>query len=440
MVESGQKGRDMAKGRSPLAIIFVTILIDLIGFGIVIPILPLYADHFGASATTVGFLLAVYSMMQFICSPILGRLSDRVGRRPVLLASILGTSLGFLIMGLARTLWLLFLARILDGITGGNISTAAAYIADVTPPEERSRGMGLIGAAFGIGLIIGPAVGGLLSRISMPAPFLFAAVLAAANAVALYFLLPESLKLEHRDQARRASILKIVSESVGWQLKGVLLTVFFSTLAFSMLTATLALFTNKNADFQYDATHNGYLFAYMGVIGATIQGGLIGRLSRVFGDKTLAVAGAFLTAAGMFLLPLSLNLSLLALACAAIGIGNSLLTPTLNALASKAVDAASQGSTLGVMSSVGSLARILGPPFGGWLLSRDLFDQTTHFGRTPYWTTAVIMLVGFAVALTLRAPRVQASELNPAGSLQGTDMPRRRELQQERNPKPQRRT
>jgi len=398
----------MAKNRSPLAIIFVTILIDLIGFGIVIPILPLYADHFGASATTVGFLLAVYSTMQFICSPILGRLSDRVGRRPVLLLSILGTSLGFLIMGLARTLWLLFLARILDGVTGGNISTAAAYIADVTPPEERSRGMGLIGAAFGMGLIIGPAVGGLMSRISMAAPFLFASALAAANTVALYLLLPESLKEEHRDQARRASILKIVSESVGWQLRGVLMTAFFATLAFSMLTATLALFTNKNADFLYDATHNGYLFAYMGLIGATIQGGLIGRLSRAFGDKTLAVAGALLTAAGMFLLPISPTLSLLALACTAIGIGNSLLTPTLNALASKAVDAASQGSVLGVMSSVGSLARILGPPFGGWLLSRDLAAQAAHFGRTPYWTTAIIMLVGFVVALTLRTPRVAA--------------------------------
>jgi len=409
----------MARGRSPLAIIFITILIDLIGFGIVIPILPLYADHFGASATTVGFLLAVYSAMQFVFSPLLGKLSDRIGRRPVLLLSILGTSLGFLIMGLANALWLLFLARILDGVTGGNISTAAAYIADVTPPEERSRGMGLIGAAFGIGLIIGPAVGGLMSRISMAAPFLFAAALAAANAVALFFLLPESLKEEHRDQARRTSILQMVNESAGWQLQGVLLTAFFATLSFSMLTATLALFTNKNADFLYDATHNGYLFAYMGLIGATIQGGLMGRLSRAFGDKTLAVAGALLTAAGLFLLPVSPNLSLLALACTAIGMGNSLLTPTLNALASKAVDATSQGSVLGVMSSVGSLARILGPPFGGWLLSRDVAREAGHFGRTPYWTSAIIMLVGFAIALTLGTSRVRAPEPEPAESLEG---------------------
>lgn len=408
----------MGKSRSPLAIVFVTVLIDLIGFGIVIPILPLYADHFGASATTVGILLATYSAMQFICSPILGKLSDRVGRRPVLLASIVGTSLGFLIMGLAQTLWLLFLARIVDGITGGNISTAAAYIADVTAPEERSRGMGLIGAAFGIGLIIGPAVGGLLSHISMSAPFLFAAALAAANAVAIYVFLPESLKDEHRRRARRASILRTLSESVGWQLRGVLMAAFFSVLAFSMLTATLALFTNKHADFLYDATHNGYLFAYMGLIGATIQGGLMGRLSRAFGDKTLAVAGALLTTAGMFLLPASSTLTLLGLACTAIGVGNSLLTPTLNALASKAVDATSQGSVLGVMTSVGSLARILGPPFGGLLLSRDIADHAAHFGRTLYWTTGTIMLVGFIVALTLHTPRhADAPEPARAGSL-----------------------
>ncbi len=411
----------MAKGRSPLAIIFVTILIDLIGFGIVIPILPLYADHFGASATTIGVLLAIYSAMQFVCSPILGKLSDRVGRRPVLLASILGTSVGFLIMGFAQTLWLLFLARIVDGVTGGNISTAAAYIADVTTPGERSRGMGLIGTAFGIGLIIGPAIGGVLSSISMAAPFLFAAALASANAVALYFFLPESLKEEHREHARRASILKTLRESAGWQLRGVLTTAFFATLAFSMLTATLALFTNKNADFLYDATHNSYLFAYMGLIGATIQGGLMGRLARSFGDKPLAVAGALLTAAGVFLLPTSSTLTLLVLACTAIGIGNSLLTPTLNALASKAVDAASQGSILGVMASVGSLARILGPPLGGWLLSRDISDHAAHFGRTPYWTTGIIMLVGFTVALTLQTPPVATPELDPAESLKGIE-------------------
>ena len=205
----------MAKTRSPLVIIFITIFIDLVGFGIVIPVLPLYAERYGASEATIGILLAVYSAMQFIFAPILGKLSDRVGRRPVLLVSLIGTSIGFLLMGfaplmpvglalfgLAPTLIWLFVARIIDGISGGNISTAQAYIADVTLPEERSKGMGLIGAAFGLGFVFGPMIGGVLSYISPEAPFFFAAALAAANATALYFLLPESLAVEHRSEAR----------------------------------------------------------------------------------------------------------------------------------------------------------------------------------------------------------------------------------------------
>src|SRR5262245_44918808 len=165
----------MLKNRSPLVIIFITVFIDLVGFGIVIPVLPLYAQQFEASPFIIGLLLSVYSAMQFIFAPILGRLSDRVGRRPVLLVSLIGTAIGFLIMGSAGALWLLFLGRTIDGITGGNISIAQAYIADVTPPDQRSRGMGMIGAAFGLGFIFGPAIAGILSHISPGAPFLFAA-------------------------------------------------------------------------------------------------------------------------------------------------------------------------------------------------------------------------------------------------------------------------
>src|ERR1044071_2174967 len=239
----------MAKSRSPLVIIFITIFIDLIGFGIVIPVLPLYAERYHASEAVVGLMLASYSMMQFVFAPILGRLSDRVGRRPVLLVSLLGTSLGFLLMGFAHripfgvalfglspvVIWL-FLARIIDGISGGNISTAQAYIADVTPPDDRAKGMGLIGAAFGLGFIFGPAIGGLMSALSPEAPFYFAAALAAANATALYFLLPESLAAEHRNQARRRlTISQVLEESGSWQLKAVMGTYFFATVAFAML-------------------------------------------------------------------------------------------------------------------------------------------------------------------------------------------------------------
>jgi DHA1 family tetracycline resistance protein-like MFS transporter len=405
---------EMSKSRSPLVIIFITIFIDLVGFGIVIPVLPLYAERYGASEATVGVLLAIYSAMQFIFAPILGKLSDRIGRRPVLLVSLIGTSMGFLIMGLAPrmpvgfallgmapTLVWLFIARIIDGISGGNISTAQAYIADVTPPEQRSRGMGLIGAAFGLGFIFGPAIGGLMSHISAEAPFFFASAMAAANATALYFLLPESLSHEHRSQAQgRVTVAQIFAQAGDWHLKAIMATYFFGTVAFAMLTATYALFANHR--FNFDAIHTGYMFTYVGVLGAVIQGGLLGRLVKMFGEKPLAIVGTAVFAASVFALPSTATLTTLLLASTGIAIGNSLMTPTLNGLASKSVSAAWQGRMLGVMASVASLARIIGPVLGGWLLSLDA-DPAGHYGRSPYWTSAAIMLMAFALAMTIRA-------------------------------------
>ncbi len=397
----------MAKSRSPMVIIFITVLIDLIGFGIVIPVLPLYAEKFGASETVIGLLLAIYSLMNFVFSPILGRLSDRVGRRPVLFLSIVGTSIGFLVMGLADTLWLLFVARTIDGITGGNISTAQAYIADITPPEERSRSMGIIGAAFGLGFIFGPALGGILSSISLAAPFYFAAGLAAANAVALYFLLPESLSAEHRSAARRSAVSELFKEAGNWQLGAVFATYFFATIAFAMLTATYSLFTNHR--FQLDATHNGYLFAAQGLIGVLVQGIFLGRFIKIVNEKVLVVAGAALLALGMFTLPLSFTLGALFLASAAIALGNSLLTPVLNGLASKSVGAQWQGRVLGALQSVASLARVIGPALGGWLLMRDAAKPNgDSYGYSPFWMAGAIMLIAFLLSLTLLAVKSKA--------------------------------
>ncbi|HWO00679.1 MAG TPA: MFS transporter [Blastocatellia bacterium] len=420
----------MAKTRSPLVIIFITIFIDLIGFGIVIPVLPLYAERYGASEATVGILVAMYSAMQFVFAPILGRLSDRVGRRPVLLVSLIGTSIGFLLMGfaplmpvgialfgLAPTLVWLFAARMIDGISGGNISTAQAYIADVTPPDQRSKGMGLIGAAFGLGFVFGPLIGGVLSRISPEAPFFFAAAMAAANATALYFLLPESLSAEHRSQARRGGIIEVVQQSGSWQLSAILATYFFSTVAFAMMTTTFALFAAHR--FNFDAWHTGLLFGYVGVIGAVIQGGLLGRLVKVFGDKPLAVTGTAIFAASVFCFPLGHSVAALIIASTGFAIGNSLMTPTLNALASKSVSAAWQGRVLGVLASVASLARIIGPVLGGWLLSRDS-EASAHYGRTPYWTSAAIMLIAFLLALTVRTSELHASTKAPALEVERT--------------------
>src|SRR5437660_9276795 len=193
--------------RSPLLVIFVTVFIDLVGFGIVIPVLPFYAEgtKFGATPSQVGLLFASYSFMQLIFAPVLGRLSDKYGRRPVLLISLLGTALGFLILGFANTLWLLFVGRIIDGISGGNISTAQAYIADVTTKEDRAKGMGLIGAAFGLGFVFGPAIGGILSRWGINVPFLFAGSLALANVVLLFFTLAETVTPDHPARTSAAS-------------------------------------------------------------------------------------------------------------------------------------------------------------------------------------------------------------------------------------------
>jgi DHA1 family tetracycline resistance protein-like MFS transporter len=414
----------MAKSRSPLVIIFITIFIDLVGFGIVIPVLPLYAKEFNATEATVGVLLAIYSAMQFIFAPILGKLSDKVGRRPVLLYSLIGTSIGFLLMGfssrmpigfvvfgLAPTLVWLFIARIIDGISGGNISTAQAYIADVTPPEQRSRGMGLIGAAFGLGFIFGPAIGGLMSHISREAPFFFAAALAAANATAVYFLLPESLSAEQRSHPdRRATLSQIFKQSGSWHLKAVMATYFFATVAFAMLTASYALFASRRFDF--DVTHTGYMFTYVGVLGAIIQGGLLGRLVKTFGEKTLAVIGTAVFALSLFALPMSATIPVLLLASTGIAIGNSLTTPTLNGLASKSVSPIFQGRVLGLMASVASLARIIGPVLGDYLLGRDREASALveHYGRTPYWTSAVFMLVALGLAITLHSREVAAGE------------------------------
>src|SRR6266516_3672753 len=279
--------------RSPLLVIFITVFIDLVGFGIVIPVLPYYAEgtRFNATPRMVGVLFASYSIMQLVFSPVLGRLSDKYGRRPVLLLSILGTSLGFLILGLATTLWMLFLGRIIDGISGGNISTAQAYIADVTTKEDRAKGMGLIGAAFGLGFVFGPAIGGVLSRWGINVPFIFAGSLAFANAMLLYFVLPETVTPDHPARASAATGRgwgQLLKSFRNVRLSLILTIYFLSIVAFSIMTASFSLFLMFR--FGFDAFHNGWIFAFVGIISAFIQGGLIGRLVKRFGEPSLVIA------------------------------------------------------------------------------------------------------------------------------------------------------
>jgi MFS transporter, DHA1 family, tetracycline resistance protein len=401
--------------RSPLIVIFTTVLIDLIGFGIVIPVLPFYAEGtvFNATPRTVGILFASYSVMQLIFSPILGGLSDKYGRRPVLFLSIIGTGIGFLVLGLATTLWMLFAGRILDGITGGNISTAQAYIADITTTEDRAKGMGLIGAAFGIGFVFGPAIGGILSRWGIHVPFLFAATLSFANAIVLYFRLPETIKPGHpaRNQAAGGRGLGQVINSLKQpRLAFVLVIYFLFIVAFSIMTTSFSLYTMFR--FGYDAQHTGYLFAYVGIIAVIIQGGLIGRLVKRFGELPLVIVGAFCFAVSLFAVPFvspaAGGLAALLIGGGVFSAGNSLATPALTSLASKSVGETEQGTILGVTQSVASLARAVGPSLAAILIASSVAhigaDGAPHYMSdhslfVTFWTGAAIMFVAFVIAL-----------------------------------------
>jgi MFS transporter, DHA1 family, tetracycline resistance protein len=400
--------------RSPLLIIFVTVFIDLIGFGIVIPVLPYYAEgtKFGATPSQVGLLFASYSVMQLIFAPVLGRLSDKYGRRPILLISLLGTSVGFLILGFATTLWMLFVGRIIDGISGGNISTAQAYIADITTKENRAKGMGLIGAAFGLGFVFGPAIGGILSRWGINVPFLFAGGLAFLNAILLYFALPETVTPDHPARTSAAA-------GRGWQQLigalrnpqlGFVLTIYFlSIVAFSIMTATFSLFMMFRLG--YDAFHNGWVFAFVGIISAIIQGGLIGKLVKRFGEPLLVIIGGVLFSASLLAIPfVTAATGLLAILTlgAATAIGQALSAPSLSSLASKSAGAGEQGGVLGVMQSVASLARAVGPSLAAVLIHSAVahvgYDgvaqkmSDTSILRT-FWTAAVIQFAGFLITV-----------------------------------------
>jgi DHA1 family tetracycline resistance protein-like MFS transporter len=401
--------------RSPLIVIFTTVFIDLVGFGIVIPVLPFYAEGttFNATPRTVGFLFASYSIMQLLAAPVLGRLSDKYGRRPVLLISIIGTGIGFLIIGFATTLWMLFAGRILDGLTGGNISTAQAYIADITTKENRAKGMGLIGAAFGLGFIFGPAIGGILSRWGIHVPFFFAAALCFANALLLYFTLPETVDKNHPSQHRANSgrgLGQLISSLKQPRLAFVIIIYFLFVVAFSIMTTSFSLYTMFR--FGYDAQHTGYLFAYVGVISVVVQGGLIGKLVKRFGELPLVIIGALFFALSLaavpFVGPRSGGLLGLLIGGGVFALGNSLATPGLTSLASKSVGSTEQGSVLGVMQSSASLARAVGPSLAALLIhsatafmgaDRELHQMSDHSLFVTFWTGSIIMLAAFFLAL-----------------------------------------
>lgn len=389
----------------PLIIIFVTVFIDLIGFGMVIPILPFYASsgQFSATPFEIGLLFSIYSWMQFFFLPILGRLSDMYGRRPILFISLLGSAVGYFVIGFATTLALVFLGRIIGGITGGNISTAQAYIADVTTKENRAKGMGLFGAAFGLGFILGPALAGILSKYGVHVPFYFAAVLSLLNAVALYFVLPESLPPEKRDRqtARKGKIAEMFESLGDPQFRTIAIIYFLLITAFSIMTYAFVLFTAFT--FNYNAEENGYLFAYVGLIAIIAQGAVFGAAAKKFGEARLAALGCLILTASLFVMPFSApqfgGLAGLLVITTFLSFGNAFSSPALTSLASKNAADHEQGRVMGVMQSGASLARAIGPMIGGVLLNNysNEVDRFTIF-RT-YWAAAGIMFVAFLAAL-----------------------------------------
>jgi MFS transporter, DHA1 family, tetracycline resistance protein len=392
-----------------MPILFLIVLIDLIGFGLVIPLLPFYAERFQASPQQVTLLLAAFSLFQMLAAPVWGRLSDRVGRRPVLMVSMSAAALAYLWLGLASALWMLFAARALAGACAGNIAAAQAYIADVTPPEKRARGMGMIGAAFGLGFIIGPALGGFLAgdnlaTADLRAPGFLACGLSLLALLGVVFMLKESLQpgLAPRPRKGRAAALR---DALARRALARLLLVFFlAILAFGGMEAVFALWAM--AQFGWGPEQIGYLFTYIGVLSATMQGGLIGRLTARFGEEKLLVAGLVLIALGLLAIPLSHDLAVLIVAVSCLAIGMGAMQPSLNSLISRRAAAEEQGEVMGVAQSIASLSRVLGPLFAGALfagLGRD----------SPFLVGMVLVIAAAAIGWRL-PPAEPAAAPRPA--------------------------
>jgi DHA1 family tetracycline resistance protein-like MFS transporter len=385
----------------PLLIIFLTIFVNLIGFGIIIPLLPFYAQTFGASPLTIGLLFAIFSLCQLIAAPALGDLSDRYGRRPVLIFSLLGTVVSFVMLALAHTLTLLFLARIVDGLSGGNISTARAYVADVTEPKDRARAYGLIGAAFGLGFILGPALSGVLAKVSYTAPIWAAAGLTLVATAMAWLWLPETV---HRTQAGTGNPFRYLPELLRRPiLRRVLVIDFVYWFAFAIFQTTFALFAAIR--FGFDAPRTGYFFAAFGVLGAVVQGGFIRPLVSRLGDRTTFMLGLAIAVIGLVSASLTHSVSMFALTLVPVALGMGLGHPTVSSIVSRAARGDEQGRVQGAASAVESLGRTLGPVWGNASLQ--------HFGEgTPYISAAVFLIVTLLLSLGYQVPEQDIEQVS----------------------------
>jgi DHA1 family tetracycline resistance protein-like MFS transporter len=371
----------------PLLVIFLTILVNLIGFGIIIPLLPFYATTFGASPLVVGLLFASFSLAQLFASPLLGAWSDRWGRRPILIFSLVGTVVSFVMLAVAHSLTMLFAARIVDGLSGGNITTARAYIGDIATEENRAKSFGMLGAAFGLGFIIGPALGGLFAHISYTAPIWAAAAITVVAAFLAWFWLPETV---HRVNAVAGSPWKALRELSGRpNLRRLLAIDFLYWSSFGVYQTTFALFGAHR--FAFDATHTGYLLAAFGFLGVIVQVGLVGPIVKRLGEKQTLMAGLIFAAIGWggSAMTHSLWVFMAMLVPGAIGIG--LCNPSLVSLVSGAAGRHEQGRVQGAAGALESLGRTRGPIWGNGALQ--------FLGEGAAYGSAAIVLLATA-ALT----------------------------------------
>lgn len=388
--------------KSQLAIIFFTVFLYLVGFGVVIPIIPLLSKNFGATALQTGLLMSIYSLMQFVFSPFWGRISDRWGRRPIILLCLLGEAASYILFAWARSFEMLFIARLLAGFFGASISTASAYISDITPKHERSKGMALIGVAFGLGFVVGPALGGFLSIWGThidPAPHFntsftayWVAGLCFANFLFGLKALKESLseKSESSEKKKRLSVMwhYLSSKTVGPLLSVFMLVSF----AMSAMEATLILFMGEK--FNWDIKQVSFGFAYIGVIIIFTQGFLVRRLIPLWGERKVLRLGLILFTIGLFIIPFAPTIAWMALAMTLLSVGNGMSNPSLMGSISLLSENSEQGQAMGVTQSMSSLGRIIGPAFGGFL-----YGQLSI--TSPFITSGLLALSGLILTLSI---------------------------------------
>ncbi len=424
--------------RSPLFLMALTIFIDFAGFGLVLPLLPFWAERLGASPVGVGLAITIYALAQFVFTPVLGSLSDRYGRRPVILASLLIEALSLALAALAGSLPILLIARFIGGLGASNIGSAQAVVADVTPVEGRARGMGLIGAAIGLGFVVGPALGGLLAPLGPTVPFWVAMIVALANALLVLRFLPETRHIRAATRvpsstSPEGTTVSFTKHGMGVVLAGwrqvlrypvvarlVVINLLF-TVAFTAMETVFPLFTQHS--FGWTALQNGYIFTYAGIAIVIMQGGMVGQLVKRWGERRLLIIGLVMLTAGLALLSQSTNLALLLVALSIVSIGDGAVTPMVSALLSFTSSPTSQGKTLGLAQGVAGLGRVIGPLAAGSIFAIGGPGAPFLFGSALVVLATLIALPALSikheVSLSHSAPDVQTISIEEIHSIAG---------------------